>query len=151
MKPHPLSLPLFLILLLAPSHITGCSDIRDPQGNLRAQPGGAPELSDTIAGPQANPYKAPLYWSVYENHILQPDDHLNYITEEDWSDNIDWVEENLLPYGYDMVAIDGWGDTSQFNEYGYRTTHSRYWEHDYAWWAENLQSRGMNLGMYFNP
>lgn len=155
----PLSLPLsmsmflFLILLLSSSHVTGCSDFRGQQGNPGAQPEGVPdlELSDTIADPQANPYKAPLYWSVYENHILQPDDHLNYITEKDWSDNIDWVEENLLPYGYDMVAIDGWGDTSQFNEYGYRTTHSRHWKHDYAWWAENLQGRGMNLGMYFNP
>lgn len=104
-----------------------------------------------IVNAQHNPYKAPLYWSVYENHILKPDDFENYITEKDWSDNIDWVEENLKPYGYDMICIDGWGDDSQFNEHGYRTTHSKHWEHDYAWWATNLQARGMNLGMYNNP
>ncbi|WP_026166634.1 alpha-galactosidase [Gracilimonas tropica] len=98
-----------------------------------------------------NPYKAPLYWSVYENHILQPDDASNYITEADFEANIDWVEENLKPYGYEMVAIDGWGDVSQYNQYGYRTSHSRHWENDYAWWANELQSRGMNLGMYDNP
>lgn len=100
---------------------------------------------------QHNPHKAPLYWSVYENHILKPDNFENYITEKDWSDNIDWVEENLKEYGYDMICIDGWGDDSKFNEHGYRITHSRHWKHDYAWWAKNLQERGMNLGMYNNP
>ena len=25
----------------------------------------------------------------------------------------DWVEANLKPYGYDMVAIDGWGDAAE--------------------------------------
>ncbi len=100
---------------------------------------------------QDNPHKAPLYWSVYENHILKPDDFDNYISENDFLANIDWVEENLLPYGYTMIAIDGWGDDSKFDEHGYRLTHSRYWQYDYAWWAEHLQSRGMNLGMYNNP
>ncbi|MFN2373242.1 MAG: chitobiase/beta-hexosaminidase C-terminal domain-containing protein [Cyclonatronaceae bacterium] len=98
-----------------------------------------------------NPFKAPLYWSVYENHILQSDNSSNYITEADLSANIDWVEENLLPYGYDMIAIDGWGDVSQFNENGYRTSHSVHWQNDFAWWAQELQGRGMNLGMYDNP
>lgn len=98
-----------------------------------------------------NTFKAPLYWSVYEHHYLQPDDHTNYISEEEFMKNIDWVEENLLPYGYEMIAVDGWGDVTQLNENGYRTTHSRHWEHDYEWWANHLASRGMRLGMYDNP
>lgn len=107
-------------------------------------------LSHSVSA-QENPHKAPLYWSVYENHILRPDDFSNYITESDFRANIDWVEQNLLPFGYSMIAIDGWGDDTKFDENGYRLTHSRFWQHDYAWWADHLQSRGMNLGMYNNP
>jgi len=98
-----------------------------------------------------NTFKAPLYWSVYEHHYLQSDDESNYITEEELMKNIDWVEEHLLPYGYDMIALDGWGDVTRLNEHGYRKSHSRHWENDYAWWANHLQERGMSLGMYDNP
>lgn len=104
----------------------------------------------------------PLYWSVYEYHILRqqasdrtPDDpgttEENYIPESVFRANIDWVEANLKPYGYDMVAIDGWGDTFTLSEHGYRASHSQHWEHDYAWWSQYLRSRGMRLGMYANP
>lgn len=93
----------------------------------------------------------PLYWSVYENHILKPDNLENYISEEDFQANIDWVETTLLPHGYNMICIDGWGDDSNYNEHGYRSTHSSHWEHDYAWWSEYLQGKGMKLGMYNNP
>ena len=112
---------------------------------------GVTDPGDGGPGFPENPYSAPLYWTVYENHILKPDGQENYISEADLAANIDWVEANLLPYGYDMIAMDGWGDVSELNEYGYRTSHSRHWEHDYAWWAGHLQSRGMSLGMYDNP
>jgi len=94
-----------------------------------------------------NPFKAPLYWSPYEYNYLTD----GYIPENEWAANIDWVEANLKSYGYNMICIDGWGDDSQYNEHGYRTTHSSSWSHDYAWWSANLQSRGMTLGMYNNP
>ncbi len=110
-----------------------------------------PDSEVTLGEIPANPFKAPLYWSVYEYHITRPDDLENYITEDAFVANINWVEENLKPYGYTMVAIDGWGDVSKFNEYGYRTTHSKNWQNDYAWWANELQKRGLNLGMYDNP
>jgi hypothetical protein len=102
---------------------------------------------------QQNPFKAPLYWSVYEHHIVKEQNGVkdNYIPESEWQANIDWVEQNLKPYGYNMICIDGWGDDSKFNEYGYRTSHSWHWEHDYAWWSQHLQGRGMTLGMYGNP
>jgi hypothetical protein len=50
-----------------------------------------------------------------------------------------------------MVCIDGWGDLSRLNSNGYRLSHSRHWQHDYAWWSAHLQQRGMSLGMYGNP
>jgi len=100
-----------------------------------------------------NPYHAPLYWSVYEHHILKEyaGDPDNYIPESELLANIDWVETNLKPFGYDMVCVDGWGDVTQVDEHGYRTSHSSHWVHDYAWWSDELQSRGMTLGMYDNP
>jgi len=106
------------------------------------------EESIPIAAP-VNPFKAPLYWDAYEYCYT----HDDYIPEDVWSANIDWVEENLLPYGYNMIAIDGWGPINYtiFSENGYKMTHHPSWTHDYAWWANNLQSRGMNLGMYWNP
>jgi hypothetical protein len=104
-------------------------------------------------GAQSNPYHAPLYWSVYEHHILNEEAGVedNYISEADLLANIDWVDSNLKDFGYDMICMDGWGDVSAVDEHGYRTSHSSHWEHDYAWWAAELQSRGMNLGMYDNP
>lgn len=108
-----------------------------------------------IAAPAhgGNPYTAPLYWSVYEHHILkeQAGDPDNYIPESVLAANIDWVDTNLKSYGYDMVCVDGWGDCLSVNANGYRTSHSVHWAHDYAWWAAELQSRGMNLGIYDNP
>lgn len=103
-----------------------------------------------------NPYKAPLYWSVYEYHIIKElgGDSTNYISEDVFLKNINFVEQHLKPYGYDMVAIDGWGDeydSSTYNEYGYRSKHSLNWTNDYSWWANELQERGMNLGIYQNP
>lgn len=99
-----------------------------------------------------NPYKAPLYWSVYEYNFTAEKQGVqdNYIPEADWLDNINWVDENLRGLGYNMICIDGWGDVD-FNQHGYRTRHSRHWQHDYAWWSAHLQERGMQLGIYDNP
>ena len=99
-----------------------------------------------------NPYKAPLYWDVYENNYLKEKAGIspNYITEDDWLANINWVDINLKKFGYKIICIDGWGDVD-FNQYGYRTRHSSMWTHDYAWWSTYLQSKGMTLGIYDNP
>ena len=108
---------------------------------------------NVIAQNPINPYKAPLYWSVYENNYLkekagQAD---NYIAEEEFSANIDWVEKNLKPSGYTMICTDGWGDINQINENGYRLSHSTHWKHNFAWWSNQLQQKGMSLGIYSNP
>lgn len=116
--------------------------------------------SGGASGESANPYKPPLYWDVYEYHIVRQQAPSskdvcgageNFIPESVLLENIDWVEANLKPYGYDMVAIDGWGDSLSLTDHGYRATHSQNWEHDYAWWSEHLRSRGMRFGMYENP
>ncbi|MBO6536771.1 MAG: DUF5116 domain-containing protein [Balneolaceae bacterium] len=137
----------FLILLL----LLGCtSSSLEPTVDDTEIRQSEPEVLGEIP---ENPHKAPLYWSVYEYHITrelggEPD---NYITEDDFMRNIDWVDQNLKPYGFEMVAVDGWGDVQSFNEFGYRTKHSSNWEQDYAWWADELERRGMTLGMYDNP
>jgi len=99
-----------------------------------------------------NPYKAPLYWNVYENNYLQEKAGVtnNYITEADWLANINWIDANLKSFGYNMICIDGWGNVD-YNLYGYRTKHSSAWVHDYAWWSAELQKKGMTLGIYDNP
>ena len=124
---------LFCVLLFA-----GCKKPVSGAGNETDK--------DTTLVP-SNPFKGPLYWSCYEYNIITD----GYIPEEEWEKNIDWMDKNLKDYGYKMVCIDGWGDDSQFNEYGYRTSHSTQWKHDYAWWANNLKNRGMELGIYNNP
>lgn len=91
--------------------------------------------------------KAPLYWNPYEYNIV----HDSYIPENEWQANIDWVNANLKSYGYNMVCIDGWGDDGSYNTDGYRTKHASQWTHDYAYWSNYLQQRGMTLGMYNNP
>ena len=99
-----------------------------------------------------NPYKAPLYWNVYENNFLQEKAGVtnNYISEADWVANINWVDTNLKQYGYKIICIDGWGDVD-YNQYGYRTKHSSMWAHDYVYWSNELQKKGMTLGIYDNP
>ena len=124
--------------------VNGDTWIDDPHGGREPDANGKIDSSFTL-GPR-NPYKAPLYWTPYEYNFKAD----GLIPEKEWSANIDWVEKNLKPYGYNMVCIDGWGD-EVFNQDGYRSSHSKEWTHDYAWWSRNLQSRGMTLGIYNNP
>jgi len=111
-------------------------------------------LSISLIGQaQNNPYLAPLYWSVYEHHIEKEYAGVsdNFIPESELRGNINWVDNNLKDFGYNMICMDGWGDVSQLNENGYRRSHSMHWEHDFAWWSDTLQSIDMTLGMYGNP
>ena len=99
------------------------------------------------------PFMAPMYWSPYELHIVKEGSGVqdNYISEDAFKANIDWVETNLKPYGVNMICMDGWGDVNLLNENGYRKSHSSHWAHDYAYWSNYLQQKGMTLGMYNNP
>jgi len=108
-------------------------------------------FSQTFA--QSNPYKAPLYWSVYEHHYVKEQAGVsdNYFPESEFLANINWIDTTLKPHGYTMVCMDGWGDNTQLTTNGYRKSHSQHWTHDFAWWSNYLRGRGMTLGMYGDP
>lgn len=93
-------------------------------------------------------HKAPRYWSPYEYNFLTN----KSMSEKDWKTNIDWVADNLKNYGFTMVSTDGWmNETDAYDQDGYLDRHSLNWEHDYGYWAEYLESKGMTLGVYANP
>ena len=100
-----------------------------------------------------NPYKAPLYWSVYEYLLTRQEEGVGniYIPESELSSNIDFVVTNLKSAGYTMICLDGWGDTVKLSPNGYQASHCRNWAHDFGWWSTNLQQRGLSLGIYANP
>ncbi|MBB1286590.1 DUF5116 domain-containing protein [Flavisolibacter sp. BT320] len=111
------------------------------------------DSSGILDAVKQNQFNAPLYWSVYEHHIVKEQNGIqdNYIPEDVFLANVNWVDANLKDFGYKMICMDGWGDLSHLNENGYRRSHSRHWQHDFAWWSNHLQQRGMTLGMYGNP
>ena len=90
----------------------------------------------------------PLYWSTYDyENVLN-----TIIPEAVWKTNIDWVAETFRDYGYTMVCTDGWIDNTQkVTKHGYIVSQADDWEHSWAWWAKYLQSKGMQLGVYYNP
>lgn len=90
----------------------------------------------------------PLYWTAYEPCFTADAP----LSEARWKANIDWVAENLLPYGYNMVTTDGWlGGSTQTTENGYLLKYNDNWEHDWAYWADYCESKGLEMGVYYNP
>ena len=90
----------------------------------------------------------PLYWTAYEPCFTEDAP----LSEERWKANVDWVAENLLPYGYNMVTTDGWlGGSTQTTENGYLLKYNDEWEHDWAYWADYCRSKGLEMGVYYNP
>jgi hypothetical protein len=144
---------LFVLLVC-----TACDNANIPAGNngFDTQEN-TPHASVLLPNPEGNPWlsvdKPPMYWNPYEYNFEREKNKApgsNYIPEKVWLKNIKWVKKELKPYGIDMICIDGWGNKTS-NKYGYRTSHSSYWDHDYAWWAKDLEKRGMYLGIYDNP
>lgn len=90
----------------------------------------------------------PLYWTAYEPCFTADAP----LSETRWKANIDWVAENLLPYGYNMVTTDGWlGGSTQTTENGYLLKYNDNWEHDWSYWADYCASKGLEMGVYYNP
>ena len=90
----------------------------------------------------------PLYWSTYgyNNYTGNP------MPEDVWKSNVDWVAETFAPYGYRMVCTDGWiNNTTTVTPNGYIRSFQDDWVHDWAWWVKYLNSRGLDLGVYYNP
>ena len=105
------------------------------------------EVPDTIMKPFHKGGPGPLYWSTYGyNNAMGVQ-----IPESVWKANVDWIAEELAPYGYRMACTDGWIDADQaVTSHGYIKSLNG-WEHDWGWWADYLEARGMHLGVYYNP
>lgn len=96
---------------------------------------------------------APLYWSIYEYCYQQSQNGVSNedidFTEQQWDEMIEWVAQELKPYGYDMICTDGFipmltGD----DESGYMTS---YGSVKLATLVEKCKARGLRLGVYDNP
>ncbi len=90
----------------------------------------------------------PLYWSAYSW------DYANDATlpESVWKQNVDWVASTFKSSGYTMVCTDGWVDfTQKTNANGYVLSYSDSWSNDWQYWADYCSSKGLKLGVYYNP
>lgn len=91
---------------------------------------------------------APLYWMAYEQCFV--DDRP--LDESRWRKNIDWVAENLLPYGYDMVCTDGWIEGAQtIDGNGYITQYNSGWGQGFKFYISYASRKGLRSGVYYNP
>jgi len=106
------------------------------------------DMATVAAGMPRRRGPGQLYWSTYGYN-----NWYNAAMPEDvWKDNVDWVAETFAPYGYRMVCTDGWCDkTAVVTEHGYIRSFQDDWTHDWAWWARYVQSKGLDLGVYYNP
>ena len=90
----------------------------------------------------------PLYWSTYDYENVSN----TLIPEDVWKANVDWVAATFRDDGYTMVCTDGWIDhTQRITPHGYIVSQADDWEHDWAWWADYLKGKGLELGVYYNP
>jgi len=89
-----------------------------------------------------------MYWTTYEYQY----ENDTYMPEDRWKAQIDWVAENFKQYGYTMVCADGWiEEASRHNSNGYVITHNDSWVHDWPYWADYCNTKGLNMGIYMNP
>ncbi|MEX2462336.1 MAG: carbohydrate-binding protein [Paenibacillaceae bacterium] len=111
-------------------------------GALTATPALARESQFTQNG------TGPLYWSTYEYQYT----HDSPMNEQEWKKNVDWIAQDYKTFGYKMVTADGWIEQAQqTNANGYILKHNDNWTHDWVYWANYVQDKGLDLGMYYNP
>lgn len=90
----------------------------------------------------------PMYWMAYEN----PYTTNTAIPEERWKNNVDWIAEKFLPYGYDMVSLDGWIEgATQTTPNGYVLKHNDKWQYTWKEWGDYVKGKGLKYGIYYNP
>ncbi|MFC0469016.1 carbohydrate-binding protein [Halalkalibacter kiskunsagensis] len=90
----------------------------------------------------------PMYWMAYEN----PYENNVAIPEDRWKNNIDWIAEEFLPYGYDMVSLDGWIEGStETTSNGYVLKHNDNWQYTWKEWGDYIKEKGLEYGIYYNP
>ena len=69
----------------------------------------------------------PMSWMAYEQPFVTD----KALEEDRFKRNIDWVAENFLPYGFDMICTDGWIEGGQTtNRNGYITKYNSSWKND---------------------
>ncbi len=91
---------------------------------------------------------APMYWMAYEECFTTD----RPLAEDRFKANIDWVAENFLGSGYDMVCTDGWIEQGQtVDRNGYVTKYNSEWEHDFAYWIDYCKRKGLSAGVYYDP
>jgi hypothetical protein len=90
----------------------------------------------------------PLYWTTYGYENVTN----TLIPEDVWKSNVDWVAATFRDHGYTLVCTDGWIDNTQrITPHGYIVSQADDWVHDWAWWANYVNSKGLELGVYYNP
>ena len=133
--------------------LAGSAAGADVAGTATAAGASESSLATSAAAPTAVPGfrpggPGPLYWSTYDYENVSN----TIIPEAVWKANIDWVAETFRDDGYTMVCTDGWIDgTQKITPHGYIVSQADDWEHDWAWWANYLKAKGMQLGVYYNP
>ena len=133
--------------------LAGSAAGADVAGTATAAGASESSLATSAPAPTAVPGfrpggPGPLYWSTYDYENVSN----TIIPEAVWKANIDWVAETFRDYGYTMVCTDGWiDDTQKITPHGYIVSQADDWEHDWAWWANYLKAKGMQLGVYYNP
>ena len=90
----------------------------------------------------------PLYWMAYEQCYVT-----NVALAEDrYQKSVDWVAENFLRYGYNMVCTDGWIEGAQtVNSNGYILKYNSDWKHGFDYWIDYNRKKGLDTGIYYNP
>ncbi len=92
---------------------------------------------------------APMYWMGYEQPYITD----RALDEARYKKNLDWVAANLAQDGFGMVCTDGWieGAGNTVNGNGYITKYNEQWQHDFAYWMQYAEGKGLTLGVYYNP
>jgi hypothetical protein len=116
-----------------------------------AEPGAHRAIAQTPAIQGSASFAAtppPLYWTTYEYCYT----HDDFIPEDVWQKNVEWVADQLKPLGYTMIVTDGWiyGDAA-VNADGYLTKYNNSWQGDWTTWSNSLAQKGLSLGIYYNP
>ncbi|MGN0190897.1 MAG: glucan 1,6-alpha-isomaltosidase [Candidatus Cryptobacteroides sp.] len=136
------------VLLAAAS---SCAKDKKPAWTPNDSKGGSTE--EVQVDGKIHTYAPKLYYSIYEycREAEKNTDVKIDMTESEWQRVIDWVAENLKPYGYDMIVTDGfmsmWSDNSEESK-GYMT---HYGENKLTRLVEMCAAKGLKLGVYDNP
>lgn len=131
-----------VVLMLQPGKLKNVESKKTAETNKTTESSKTRESIFTKKG------TGPLYWCTYEYQYLNN----QFMPEDVWQKNIDWLAGNFKQYGYDMACTDGWIEGStRLNENGYILSHNDSWTHDWKYWSNYLADRGMKLGVYYNP